>query len=205
MAGIGRRTRIRTAGAALGLLVGLAAGGPATARAQVPETVRAAPWKAPVAGRAAPASLDQYAHRVGGSWISREWVGEGEGRHRVRAVYEWDLNRTRLLETSYRVYADGREERYLESVLFRNGARPHVTVAYLFFEDGLFADAVWIDEGDGMQRLDCDLYWPDGRTGRVRDVFHHRGPDLFHWTTYWIRDGEPEREPSMRLTMVREG
>ncbi|MDX1746200.1 MAG: hypothetical protein R3324_09710, partial [Halobacteriales archaeon] len=68
----------------------------------------------------------------------------------------------------------------------------------------LYANATWIDDGNGVQRLDCDLYWPDGRTGRVRDLFVPVSPDTIRWYSYFEREGEMPTEPHQVLTLIRQ-
>lgn len=167
------------------------------------EVSRSAPWKAPLEGREnLPAGLDDYRDRIG-SWLSEEWLGEGADRHRIRFEYESALDGRLLTARSYRVYPDGREEYYLEENLFPSARRPAVLPAFLFFDSGLYADATWIADGEGLHRLDCDLYWPDGRTGRVRDIYVRVAPDTIRWFSFFQRDGEMPGEPDSELTMVR--
>lgn len=164
---------------------------------------RSAPWKQPLPHREGVlASLDDYRYRLG-SWLSEEPLGQGSERHRIRIDYELTLDSRLLKALSHNVFEDGRVRLYLEENLFLNARRPSVVPAYLFFDDGLYADATWIDDGDGIQRLDCDLYWPDGRTGRVRDLFMRVGADTIRWLSYYERDGEMPSEPDADLTMVR--
>lgn len=194
----------------LTILAGSAIASPGRAAPQareapaVPEASRTAPGKAPrPGGPAHPGDLSMEAWRIG-SWISDDWIGEGEERHRARIDDRWELGGHVLVGDSSKVYPDGRRERYLESNLVFHGTSGR-TAAYLFFDDGLLADAVWTADGDGVHRLDCDLAWPDGRSAAVRDVFVRVGEDAYYWAMYWVRDGELDEEPSFTTWMERIG
>lgn len=173
--------------------------GPAS---RVPEAVRDAPWKVPRPGAGAPQpSLEASSYRIG-SWISEAWSGEGAGRHRIRIVDARDLNDHVVRSTSYRVYADGREERYLTETYFLHAGRKAL-VGHLHFDDGLYADATLVADAANVRRLDCDLVWPNGKTGRVRDVFVTEG-DRIYWTMYVYRGETLDPQPRFETTLVRQ-